>query len=215
MKIFSRTERSAAVPTGRSRLVVVLRVALPLTALAMLSTVFLVASPVDPNRALESAEIDVAERARDPRLSGASFSGVTADGSALRVSAATARTDPEAMLRFQAADLDLSVEGSAGEALHARADTGTIDRGSGEFAMIGGVELTASPGYVLTASRLSGLLDATRMLALGPVLGVAPIGEIAASRMQLSRDTDSGHHILVFSGNVRVLYQPLAEGSIE
>lgn len=193
----------------RSRLIGALRLILPLTALGLLSMVFLLASPVDPTRAIETAEIDVAERARDPRLSAARFAGVTEDGAALRIEAAAARSDPGATLRFQVQDLALWMDGADGGQVAARAAHGLIDRGSGSFAMTGDIALEASPGYRLTASRVIGLLDQTRIEATGPVAGRAPAGEINAGRLEISAIAgDTGGNRLVFDQGVRLMYQP-------
>ena len=45
-----------------------LKVALPLLALAVLATLFLLSDRIDPDAALPYAEVDVAERAREPRM---------------------------------------------------------------------------------------------------------------------------------------------------
>ncbi len=206
---------------GYSRLVVVLKVVLPLAALAALSSVFLLASPVDPERALRSAEIDAEDRARDPRLTGARFVGVTRQGSALRIDTETARSDPEGRLRFQVTGLALQLDDPEGGSLSASAQSGVIDRGAGRFDMAGPVEIDASPGYRLQAETLSGLLDQTLVYSNRPVQGDAPAGRIEAGSMRLTRmpgpqtgpdaapgpDEVAGNR-LVFGGGVRLIYHP-------
>ena len=194
---------------GYSRIVGILKIVLPLTALVLLSLVFLLARTIDPTRAIPMASIDVEERARDPRLSGARFAGVTDDGAALTIVTQTARSDPDAAMRLEVSGLDLLIEGDNGENLSARAENGTIDRGAGRFDMTGGLEIAVSPGYRLTGERITGLLDSTRVDAPGPVSGTAPAGEIWAGNMVLRADSasDTGY-MLVFGGGVRLLYQP-------
>ena len=70
---------------SHSRLVGWLKVALPLTALALLSTLFLVARKIDPEAALPYAEVDVAERIREPRMTAPTYAGVTEDGATLTI----------------------------------------------------------------------------------------------------------------------------------
>ncbi len=199
-------------PTQRanhSRIVGILKLALPLTALVLLSLVFLLARTIDPTRAIHSVGIDVEDRARDPRLSGARFAGVTDDGAALMIRTQTARSDPEAALRLDVTGLDLRLDGPNGETLTARAERGTIDRGTGRFDMQGGLRIAAAPGYSLSTERLTGLLDSTRIDAPGPVSGTAPAGEISAGHMQLRVDSrDGAGYLLVFGGGVRLNYQP-------
>lgn len=192
-----------------SRIIGWLKLVLPLTALVLLSIVFLVARPVDTSRAIGLAEIDVEERARDPRISGARFAGVTDDGAALRIEAETARTDPRAMLRFDVTGLSLYLDGPQGETVMARAASGAIDRGQGIFEMEGAVELAASPGYRLESASVSGLLDRTRIDLAGPLIGEGPVGEMRAGNLVITAATDGATgYRLVFSGGVRLIYRP-------
>lgn len=192
-----------------SRMIGLLKLVLPLSALVLMSMVFLLARPVDPSRAIEMAEIDVEERARDPRISGARFAGVTDDGAALRIVTETARTDPRAMLRFNVTGLELYLDGPGGESVQAHADSGAIDRGEGSFSMEGGVQVTASPGYRLETERVSGLLDHTRIEVPGTLTGQAPAGEITAGNLIVATATPQrSAYTLVFSGGVRLIYHP-------
>lgn len=193
----------------RSRIIGMLRLALPLTALGLLSMVFLLASPVDPTRALATAEIDVADRARDPRLSQARFAGVTDDGAAIRIEAGAARSDPGAALRFAVEGFELSLDGAAGEQLTARSDTGRLDRTLGTFDMSGNLTVTAGPDQRLTAARLNGQLDRTRIEATGPVTGQAIGGEVTAGHLTITADQAApGSYRLVFQQGVRFIYHP-------
>ena len=70
-----------------TRVVGWLKVALPLMALAVLSTLFLVADQIDPEDALPYAEVDVEDLAREPRMTMPSYAGITTDGAALSLTA--------------------------------------------------------------------------------------------------------------------------------
>ncbi|MFN3953756.1 MAG: hypothetical protein ACK4LQ_04830 [Pararhodobacter sp.] len=201
----ARGARSA----GYSRMVALMKLVLPLSALVLLSMVFLLARPVDPNRAIPLADIDVEDRARDPRLSGARFAGVTEDGAALRIITETARSDPLAALRFHVTGLELHIDGPRGESVRARAGSGTVDRGEGGFAMEGGVEISASPGYRLESEIIHGLLDSTSIEVPSPLSGAAPAGMIEAGNLRIIHDTTlRGGYTLVFGGGVRLVYHP-------
>lgn len=60
---------------GHSRLVGWLKVALPLFALAILSSLFLVARGIDPDGALTLSEADLADRLREPRITAPAYAG--------------------------------------------------------------------------------------------------------------------------------------------
>ncbi len=195
-----------------SRLVQVLKLVLPLTALVMLSLLFLLAQPLDPERAIAQSQLDVLERARDPRVTGAQIAGVTPEGAAIRLSADVVRSDPLAILRFEATGLELQIDGPNGEALEAHSHEGVMDRGAGQFAMFGNVQIRATPGYLLQSPEVSGLLDQTYLQATGPVQGVAPAGSIVAGGLTVTRQPDDangeGTHVLLFTDGVRLIYTP-------
>lgn len=207
----------------RSRVVGALKLLFPLTALALMSMIFLLADPVDPSRAIEMAEIDVEDRARDPRLSAARFAGVTEDGAELRIEAGAARSDPGAALRFHVENFELWLDRAGpagtegGSAVTATAREGEIDRGTGLFRMSGEIRVMADPGYDLSATAIFGGLDRTELQAVGPITGRAPAGGIEAGRMRITaapRD-DGGTDVqrLVFEGGVRLLYSPGNQGA--
>lgn len=190
----------------RSRWVQVLRLVLPLTALVMLSLLFLLAETVDPERAIEQADFDVLDRARDPRLSGAEIASVTVNGTEIRLIAEVVRAAPGAILRFEGSPLVLNIDDADGQVLNARSLSGIVDRGTGEFTMENQVLIQAASGYVMETDFVEGLLDQTYLEAPGQVVGWGPAGDLTAGSLIVRRDPDSGHHVLLFTGGVRLLY---------
>lgn len=192
-----------------SRTVGVLKVVLPLTALVALSLVFLLARTVDPRIAIATAEIDVEDRARDPRLSGARFAGVTDDGAALVIETETARSSPDGVMRLEVTDLSLRLEGQGGETFAVQSVHGVIDRGQGRFEMDGGLRIEASPGYRLSTEAAFGLLDTTSIEIPLPVEGQAPAGHVRAGWLRVQAESaGTTRYRLVFGGGVRFNYQP-------
>jgi lipopolysaccharide export system protein LptC len=191
----------------RSRVIAALKLGLPLLALGLMSSVVLLATPVDPSRALATAEIDVAERARDPRLSGARYAGVTDSGAAIRVEAGLARSDAGNALRFEGEALVMRIEGATSGDLTARSDLGAIDRSAGRFEMQGDVRIDQAPDTWLEASMIEGALDSTWLEAEGPVTGWLQGADIAAGHLSVTDDPDNpGSLRLVFSQGVRLIY---------
>src|SRR5690554_4812329 len=68
------------------------KILLPLAALALLSTVFLLARGDETQTAIPVAELEAI--AREPRISAPRFAGTAEDGSAIAVSAEVMRPDP-------------------------------------------------------------------------------------------------------------------------
>ena len=90
-----------------SALVGWLKIVLPLTALGLLSTLFLVSRTIDPSDAIPFATVDIEDRIRQPRLTLPTWAGVTDDGSAMTVTATEARPLPGGSANAQAVSVDV------------------------------------------------------------------------------------------------------------
>ena len=191
-----------------TRVVAWLKVALPLTALVILSTLFLVARRIDPEAALPYAEVDVEDLAREPRMTAPTYAGTTSDGSALTLSADEARPASEgSAARAAGLRLDLATpDGGKTELLAAEA---RMDDTAQELVLSGGVTLETSTGYRLETAEVAARLDRTGLESRAPVKATGPAGEITAEGLVLGQDNRTpGAYVLVFKGNVRLIYQP-------
>lgn len=191
-----------------TRVVGWLKVVLPLTALAILSTLFLVARRIDPEAALPYAEVDVEDLAREPRMTAPTYAGTTEDGSALTLSADEARPASEGS-PAQAAGLRLDLATPDGGRTELLAADARMDDTAREVVLSGGVALTTSTGYRLETAEIAAKLDRTGLESRAPVRATGPAGEITADGMSLSQDNRTpGDYVLVFKGSVRLVYQP-------
>lgn len=191
-----------------SRLVAWLKVLLPLAALAILSTLFLVSRTIDPSDAIPYATVDVEERAREPRMTAPSYAGVTSDGAALTVTAAEARPDSgDSGGTASTISAELTTPDGAHTTL--TAGKGQLDDAMRQLVMGGGVEIRTSSGYQVTTEALTGALDRTEVTSGGPVTATGPLGEIAAEAMEIRQDpATSDTYVLVFKGSVKLVYRP-------
>ncbi len=193
-----------------SALVGWLKVLLPLIALGILSTLFLVARPVDPEGAIPFAEVDVGERVREPRLTRPTWAGVTEDGAALTIRAAEARP-ADATAGPRATDVVARIDAQDGGRTDITAATAAIDPGGEVMTLAGGVVSTTSTAYRITTPELTIRLDRTLAQSNGPVQGEGPAGRIAAGGMTVTADAARpGAHLLVFDKGVRLRYAPAA-----
>jgi len=191
-----------------TRVVGWLKVALPLTALAILSTLFLVARRVDPEAALPYAEVDVEDLAREPRMTAPTYAGTTEDGASVTLSADEARPAAEGSpARAAGLRLDLATpDGARTELVAAEAQ---MDDTARQLVLSGGVTVTTSTGYRLETAEVAAKLDRTGLESRAPVKATGPAGEITADGMVLSQDSGTpGSYVLVFKGGVRLVYQP-------
>ncbi|MES2542648.1 MAG: LPS export ABC transporter periplasmic protein LptC [Pseudomonadota bacterium] len=191
-----------------TRVVGWLKVVLPLSALAILSTLFLVARRIDPEAALPYAEVDVEDLAREPRMTAPTYAGTTEDGAALTLSADEARPASEGS-PAQAAGLRLDLATPDGGRTELLAADARMDDTAREVVLSGGVALTTSTGYRLETAEIAAKLDRTGLESRAPVRATGPAGEITADGMSLSQDNRTpGDYVLVFKGSVRLVYQP-------
>lgn len=191
-----------------TRLVGWLKVALPLAALAILSTLFLVARRIDPEAALPYAEVDVEDLAREPRMTAPTYAGTTEDGAALTLSATEARPEAEGA-PAKAAGLRLELATPDGGRTELLAASAVMDDASRQVLLSGGVTLTTATGYRLETAEVAAKLDRTGLESRAPVVATGPAGEIRADGMVLGQDNRTpGSYVLVFKGSVRLVYQP-------
>ncbi len=199
----------AALENLHSKLVVWAKVTLPLLALALLATLFLFSRQIDPTDAIPYAEVDVEERARQPRLTQPTYAGVTADGSALSLTAAEARPDSAATGAATALGIVGQMQTPDGATTDLMAATAELDTTAGLLTIIGDVAITTSAGYSIKSDALIANLDQTGLTSPGPVIAKSPMGDISANEMILSQDPKiPGAYLLVFKGRVKMLYTP-------
>ena len=180
-----------------------LKVLLPLAALALLSVMFLFARGPGPATDIPYAEIE--EIARDNRIDGAAFSGVTDDGSALSLSAAQILpldTRPDA---FAVTDPRAELVAPDGASVTLTAGSGEFD-GRAQTARLSGLaRLVASSGYQMETAGAVADLRAGTFVTEGPLEVRAPFGELTAGGLTVL--SDGGRQQMVFNGGVRLLYR--------
>lgn len=189
-----------------TRFVATAKIVLPLLALAILSTLFLFARTIDPDDAIPYADVDVAERAREPRLTAPTYAGVTSDGAALTLQAVEAR--PDAGAGATAQSLTARLDTPDGARTDLTATRMTFDNTAGLVSLDGGVTVTTTSGYTITTDTLTARLDRTSLSAPGPVQAQSPAGTVTAQGMTLTQGADPATYVLVFKGRVKLLYQP-------
>lgn len=193
-----------------TRLVGTAKIVLPLVALGLLSSLFLLARTVDPDDALPYAEVDLSERARDRQLTDPRFAGVTEEGTAFSLTSDAARPDPERASRLTADRTFLVLDGGSRGGAAMRADTAVVDGDARTVELTGDVSVGTSTGYDLRTDVMTGRIDRLEIVAPGRVTGDGPLGRLNAGGMRLT-ETGDGAQTLVFHGGVELLYLPPPE----
>ena len=192
-----------------SRLVLWLKVALPLAALAILSTLFFVAETLDPDAAIPYAKVDVERIIKEQGMTRPIFGGVTAEGVEIAVSAAHVRPGPDRRTLLSGATLDADLVFPGRGEIRIESPEGIIDADSGKAILQGGAFLESSTGYRIETESIVTSYREAMARADQEVRITGPAGDITAGSMELRRQTDDGSgYLLVFKEGVRLLYDP-------
>ena len=197
--------RNPAQDNLHSRIVMILKVTLPLVALAILSSLFLFSREINPEDAIPYADVEIADRLAQPRMTGAGFSTVTSDGATLTLSADTAAPSEGG---GRATGLKGELSSPDGFRTEISAASGQLDRTAGTLVLDSGVRLATSTGYLVTTDQLTLGIDRSFMESGGAVLATAPMGQLEAGGLRMDVTGDGKSHLLVFNKGVRLIYQP-------
>lgn len=194
---------------GWSRAVGWLKVALPLTALGLLSTLFLVSNRIDPETAIPYSTVDVESRVREPRLTKPAYSGTTADGATITMQAAEARPATTPGSLSTAVDVTAILTSPSGQRTDIRSETASLDVVTNLLRLTGDVQIDSSAGYQVKTAALDADLANSAFTSDVPVQATGPTGTINADSMSLTPDPNGdGTYLLVFNGRVKLVYQP-------
>ena len=189
-----------------SRSVQIAKIVLPLLALAILSTLFLVSGDIDPEGAVPYAEIDVEEAAREQRLTNPQFAAVGTDGAAIELSAAEAKPDLQNEARVNVAGIEGSIELPDAGHIALRAGGATVDLETQSAGLVDDVHIISTAGYDIRAERLMVRLDRGELNSFGPVSVVTPFGSLQAGNMVMRQQGET--YRLVFNNKVKLIYIP-------
>lgn len=192
-----------------SRFVAYTKVILPILALGILSTLFLFSRNIDPSQSVPFAEVDISELAREQRISAPNYAGVTEDGSAISISAESARPLVGNPKIIAATNMSTILQGATGGRLDMTSARGRIDTDQQIVTLSGGVQIQTSTGYTIITSGLTAALNETSMTSDGHITATGPLGSINAGQMVLKAQNNPDEaHLLVFKGGVKLIYNP-------
>ncbi|MCV2867347.1 hypothetical protein OEW28_01735 [Defluviimonas sp. WL0002] len=191
----------------RSVLVYWLKILLPLLALAILSTLFLVSRRIDTEGALPYADVDVDALAREQRLTAPEYSGLTSDGTEFLMRAGVARPLEAGGGRAEDISAELRTQGGLGVEMSAAA--GQVDPAAGAFSLTGDVVLSTSTGYRIETQGLTSYTSRTEVVSDGAIQATTPFGALEAGGMTLGPAPEGADaYVLVFKQGVKLVYEP-------
>lgn len=190
-----------------SRWVAFLKVLLPLAALALLSTLFLLSRGVDPDAAIPFAQSEVLDRTRGQLVTAPYYSGVTRSGNEVLITASTARPGIGGK-PGRASYLRARIKTPEGTVVELAAAEGTLSLEGDSALFEGDVHIQTSAGYDLHTERLETQMDPVLAEAPGKVQGSGPAGQIVADSMVIRAEKEGDPLHILFNGGVRLIYDP-------
>lgn len=190
-----------------SRFVGWAKIILPIMALGLLSTLFLFArSSTNPTGDIPFAEIDAL--AREQKITAPTFSGVTADGTIITITAADAKPENGNLDTMTINTPRLTMGAADGTELTIVAGNGTIDNQANTASLSGLARLETSSGYQMETKELVADLTVGQIDSLGPLAVIAPFGEITAGLVSIRLGKDGEGQQMHFTQGVRMIYDP-------
>lgn len=191
-----------------SRLVVWLKVLLPLTALALLSTLFLLSRVIDHETVIPFADKEIQDRLRDQQVTGPIYNGVTADGDQLAFTAQRLITPQGQTGANEAEEVDVTMDLASGATILLHANNGRFDIAKNITELTGDVKITTSTGYEIISDMLITQMTNLDVTSPGPVQSEGPFGTLDAGAMALNAGKAGEPAQLVFTKGVKLIYDP-------
>ena len=197
---------------GYSRLIALLKVLLPLMALAILSTLFLLSRNSEPVAAIPFAEADIRDRVLGQQITGPFFSGTTSQGDKVSLSAGKILTEGGVVGENAAEDVSAQFDLAGGTRIILFADEGLVSVSDSETSLSGNVVITTSTGYRMTTDTIVASMDRLDLRADSHVAASGPIGSLDAGAMAIHEPEGKESPHLLFTKGVRLVYEIGSEG---
>jgi lipopolysaccharide export system protein LptC len=191
-----------------TRLISWLKVIFPLTALAILSTLFLLSRSNDPEAIIPFADKEIQDRLRDQQVTGPFFAGTTTDGDKVSFSAEKLTTPQGNTGPNEAFDVKAVLEMTGGNVVMLEADMATFDIAADLARLRDSVVISTSDGYRLASELLETRMSSLSLTSPGPVEGEAPGGTLSAGSMALVPGESADAPQLIFTNGVKLVYTP-------
>jgi lipopolysaccharide export system protein LptC len=188
---------------AHTRRVRFLKVSLPLVALGILSSLFLFSRSITMDGALPFAEVDVADRLREPKMTDVTLATASENGSLISMTAA--KVVPSQNGPVTSSDVQGTIKSRSGDVIGLTAAHIQYSNGAETAALTGGVLIT-SAGYDMTTEALDLALQSATLASRGAVRAVGPLGQLDAGLMSANQTTEGA--VIVFKSGVTLLYTP-------
>lgn len=184
-----------------------MKIILPIAALGLLSTLFLISQSVDPTKSIPMVELDLEQRAQDQGATNAAFSGVTRGGDEIMLTAVSARPSQDNPVLIEATDVNAQLNLTSSAMIDIVSKAAHLNQSDNTASLQGDVQIKTTTGYDIRTGHLNVDFNILHAESPGPVFGVGPPGELSAGRMILTNSEETGTAHLVFTERVKVIYK--------
>lgn len=198
----------AADPGLHSRIVGVLKVGLPLVAIGMLASLFLVQTDrLGGNLIFSQGDIDALGQGL--RITNPTFTGTTRGQDQFRFTAALVEPDAAPPERAKITTLAGEVVLHNGPTVELEADAGDLHIPTERLDVAGNVRIRTSEGYRMAAEQATLDLRAGSLVAGNTVETTGPLGRIDSGSLTIQPAAASGEaRRFSFGNGVRLVYDP-------
>jgi lipopolysaccharide export system protein LptC len=199
----------AADPGLHSRIVGILKVGLPLVALGMLASIFLVQTDDSLGGNIVFSQGDIDALGEGLKITNPTFTGTTAGQDRFRFTAALVEPDAAPPERARITTLAGEVALHNGPTVELEADTGDLHIPTERLDVAGDVRIRTSEGYRIHAEQATLDLAAGSIVAGNAVETTGPLGRIDSGSLAVAPAASSGEaRRFSFGNGVRLIYEP-------
>ncbi len=188
----------------RSRLVNVLKLALPLGAIGLVGTLAFYSLVYKPGGSFGLAYNSRGVEENTIVMNGARFVGTDKKNEPFELLARKTRQNPDEPALVELTQLQARMTLTTGLGLTLIADTGKLDTANRILALSGPITLTSTDGYKITTSEARADLQAGIVTSKSPVLAEGPFGSLSASGFEADRNART----VTFTGRVSIHFLP-------
>lgn len=202
----------AADPALHSRIVAILKVGLPLVALGMLASIFLVQTD-RLGGSIVFSQGDIDALGEGLRIANPTFTGTTRGEDRFRFTAALVEPDAAPPERARITTLAGEVDLHNGPVVELEADKGDLHIPTERLDVSGNVRIRTSEGYRMVAEQATLDLKAGSLVAGNAVETTGPLGRIDSGSLTIQPAAASGEaRRFSFGNGVRLVYDPPDKG---
>ncbi len=193
-----------------SKIVAYLKVLLPIAALALLSTLFLISDRIQQAPQIPFGPREIERRIAGQQVTAPYFAGTTKAGHSIMVAAGRALKETETQ-STTTEGLEAEIILANGQRITMLAESGTIKPSQNIAVLNGDIRLSTSDNMQLLTNQLEASLDHLNIFAPTKVRGNGNFGQITAGMMRILPETNTNSAQILFTNGVRVLYGPSKE----